>query len=143
MKILMMLLVVCTLCISCYGIDLEQPEYEADWMNLYHNNVMGYFDDFSPSPIIEYVDGQPSRYINDLGLEFIVGGWTAGTHWIPGAYGSKNGFSNYYGNTYWNHPQYYSNYIPTHSVPEPMTVGLLALGSMFVVGSGMRNKRSV
>jgi len=132
MKKFIMLMVVCLMCVNCYGVDLEQPEYKAPWMSRYHDDVMSYFDHFSPSPIIEYVDGKHSQHINDFGHEFVVKGWNAGTYWEAGAYGEKNGYTDYYGNTYWT-PKFHTQGYCLPAIPEPTTIAFLAMGSLFLV----------
>lgn len=132
MRSLFMLLIVGLLSLTCSGAEFP---HNGDCFTL-HN-----FSSFN-SPNLEHVPGLPSRYINDLGHEFPVEGWVAGSYWAGGAYGSKNGFSDYYGNTHWNLPRhYYFQQVPYTPIPEPMTIALLGLGSLFVLGTGMRGRK--
>lgn len=133
MKSLFMLLIVCLLSVNCYSVEFP---YNGDCFTL---DCRSSFN----SPNLEYVLGLPSKYINDLGHEFFVEGWVAGSYWAGGAYGSKNGFFNYYGNTHRNLPRhYYFQQVPYTPIPEPMTIVLLGLGSLFVLGIGMKGRRT-
>ena len=140
MRVSLILLIVCLLGINCWGVEFP---YSGDCFILSCSNNFSSFN----SPNLEYVPGLPTRYINDLGHEFFVGGWVAGSYWNGGAYGSKNDFFNYYGNSYWDFPSYpypchyYSQQIPYASVPEPMTIVLLGISSLFVFGIGMKGRR--
>lgn len=132
MKNLLMLLVIGVLGANCLGAEFP---HNGDCFTLQH------FSSFN-SPNLEPVPGLPSRYINDLGHEFPISGWIDGSYWAGGAYGSKNGFSNYYGNTHWTLPRhYYFQQVLYTPIPEPMTIALLGIGSLFVFGTGMKKRR--
>lgn len=98
--------------------------------------IIGFFS--NNSMYLENYRVNSSRYINDLGHEFPVESYIMGTYWSGGAYGSKDGYSNYYGNVHWTYyPSYYGYY--SHSmVPEPATVLFLVGGSLVL----MRRRRN-
>ena len=94
-----------------FSIDLPSLEY--------------YYSSFRSNPIILY----PERYINDLGHEFPIEFFISGTYWKGGAWGSKNGFNQYYGNIYYSH-----NYCPidrSYTIPEPSS--LVVFGLFFLL----------
>jgi hypothetical protein len=51
-----------------------------------------------------------ANYVNDLGKEFVIKSLVDGTYWEAGAWGNKNGLSNYYGNTYYMFDYSYYGY---------------------------------
>jgi hypothetical protein len=92
---------------------------------------------FEQNPIILHTE----RYINDLGHEFKIASVVEGVYWSGGAWGSGNGFDNYYGNVYFSLPTYqFNDYdAPTYqisdnyaTVPEPSTLLIIGTSAFFL-----------
>ena len=90
---------------------------------LYDNPLYyDYYSAFEPNPLIFITE----RYINDLGHEFPIQFFIEGTYWKGGAWGSRNGFSSYYGNEYFTTTYYsYQTINSPKNIPEPCTLFLL------------------
>jgi hypothetical protein len=133
--ILIILLIIPNACFGSSRSNIQEINYDNNHLSnysyissvRYSNHDFYYNFSFKSNPIVLY----PERYINDLGHEFPVQFFTEGVYWKGGAWGHKNGFNNYYGNTYhlfFDQPQGYGsehssgNY---SSVPEPSSIILL------------------
>jgi len=120
MKYLFILIFLCSLCFGTLETDIEISNYDSNYIY----NYFSFFIIHPPSNL--YLDLPQSnlrysrRYINDLGHEFPVVSFVCGTYWSGGAWGSKNGFNQYYGNVYFHHCYYrpvYNSYYYYYSYP--------------------------
>ena len=130
MKYLFILIFLCSLCFGTLETDIGVSNYDNSYIHDYFSFSIVYpsselyLNLFKSNPIVFY----SKRYINDLGHEFPVVSFVCGSYWKGGAWGSRNGFNQYYGNIYYFHTcpinNYYS-YSP-ETVPEPSSLIILS-----------------
>ena len=111
------------ICNFCFA-DYNQPDAFFYDNPLYYS----YHTSFEPNPIVMH----PKRYINGLGHEFPIIFSVAGTYWKGGAWGSKNGFDNYYGNVYFTSSIYQFDKDGNVPIPEPSTLLIFSIAVIFL-----------
>jgi len=102
-----------------------------------YDNYSSYYNNYDSDLLTTSISSYPQRYINDLGHEWSIESFMGGGYWRGGAWGSKNGISNYYGVVYYSYDMYHSYNIyncqesTSETIPEPSSL-ILLIGFSFL-----------